>query len=195
MQWLSLCCFACSSSTVRWLRLSITLLEVPKDGPLMLLTGLRERLSVLVTFLVSSSFTYLSTQNLLMSQKALSFFEISYRLGRRTKHFIKVWKPLPSKRILKSIGRSPKGKVQRRQYLKITCIESILTKMHCSIQLSSNGTQRGGVEEQSGLQLVPKNKRRKGLPNRKRQNQGCGRIQLFHLQLPWPLQGWHEDRH
>ena len=31
--------------------------------------------------------------------------------------FIKVWKPLPSKRVLKTLRGSPKGKAQRGQYL------------------------------------------------------------------------------
>ena len=31
--------------------------------------------------------------------------------------FIRVWKPFPSKRVLKTLRKSPKGKAQRRQYL------------------------------------------------------------------------------
>ena len=39
--------------------------------------------------------------------------EIPHRLGRRTKHFFMgVWKPLPSRRVLKTLRGSPKGKAQ-----------------------------------------------------------------------------------
>ena len=31
--------------------------------------------------------------------------------------FIRMWKPLPSRRVLKTLRRSPKGKTQRRQHL------------------------------------------------------------------------------
>ena len=45
-------------------------------------------------------------------------YEIPYRLGRRTKHHLqRVWKPLPSRRVLKTLRESLKGKVQRGQYL------------------------------------------------------------------------------
>ena len=44
--------------------------------------------------------------------------EIPHRLGRRTKHFFMgVWKPLPSRRVLKTLRGSPKGKAQGEQYL------------------------------------------------------------------------------
>ena len=37
--------------------------------------------------------------------------------------FIRVWKPLPSKRILKTLRESPKGKVQRGQYLLVVSLD------------------------------------------------------------------------
>jgi len=43
--------------------------------------------------------------------------EIPHWLRRRTKHFVKVWKPLTSRRVLKTLRGSPKGKAQRGQYL------------------------------------------------------------------------------
>ena len=43
--------------------------------------------------------------------------EIPHRLGGRTKHSYKGVETYPSKRVLKTMKGSPKGKVQRGQYL------------------------------------------------------------------------------
>ena len=43
--------------------------------------------------------------------------EIPRRLGRRMKHFYKGWKPLSSRRVLKILRGSLKGKSQKGQYL------------------------------------------------------------------------------
>ena len=43
--------------------------------------------------------------------------EISHRLGRRTTPFIKVWKHLTSRRVLKTLRGNLKGKAEKGQYL------------------------------------------------------------------------------
>ena len=66
--------------------------------------------------------------------------EISHRLERGIAFFIRMWKPHPSTRVLKTLRGSPKGKTQRGQYL----LAVGLSRVDCEIphKLESGASAR-----------------------------------------------------